>query len=444
MGALFGTDGIRGRVGSYPLDAATLMRLGAVLGADHRDVFICWDTRESSSIIYDALASGIAQVGGNAVPGGVLPTPAAAILVRRHGFDAAISISASHNPYEDNGIKIFGPGGMKLPDEVEGAIEAKLAALPEIAPDGACGSSPSHKSVTGYLDDYVETLRAWLLPVRPLTIVIDCANGASAEPARRLFGPLGAVIINDSPDGKNINDACGSLHPEGLQRRVVEAGADIGVALDGDGDRAVFVDETGRVRDGDYTLLLLARDLQCRRLLASNTVVTTVMANMGLEMEMNRMGIRVVKVPVGDRYVLAEMMRTGAILGGEQSGHTIRLDLGPTGDGLITTIVVTNILSASSGTLSELCQPLQKFPQVLLNVPVRAKVDFDELEDVREAVESIERQLEGRGRLLLRYSGTEMFARIMIEGPEYDEIKSLADDVAGRIRVRIGIDGGSR
>lgn len=441
MGALFGTDGIRGKAGQYPLDRETLSKLGRILGEGGKRILICWDTRESSSGIYRALAGGIVHARGTPVPGGVLPTPAVATLAHRHGFDAAISISASHNPYEDNGIKIFGAGGWKLPDAVEESIEARLGSMPSLAPGTIHGAASGEASepAAAFVGDYVAGLRGRLAIARRVRIVVDCANGASTEPARRLFEPLGAELINDSPNGRNINEGCGSLHPARLQEKVLAAGAEIGIALDGDGDRAIFVDETGTIRDGDFTLLILARALHEEGRLASDTVVATVMANMGLELALNGMGIRLIKAPVGDRYVLAEMNRWGAILGGEQSGHTIMLDLAPTGDGLLTSIAVLNVLSAGAQPLSQLCSAMKKYPQVLLNVQVRERRDFEGIPAVRDMARRVEHQLGGRGRLLLRYSGTEMLARIMIEGEDHEVIEGMAAELAGVIRAEVGV-----
>ncbi|MBI2839582.1 MAG: phosphoglucosamine mutase [Acidobacteria bacterium] len=439
MGTLFGTDGIRGKAGRYPLDHETLFKLGLILGEGGKRILICWDTRESSSGIYRALAGGIVHALGAPVPGGVLPTPAVATLAHRHGFDSAISISASHNPYEDNGIKIFGPGGWKLQDAVEESIEARLAAAPASGANVGDGSLDALEPALGFVADYVASLRERVAIARPVRIVVDCANGASTEPARWLFESLGAELINDSPNGRNINEGCGSLHPAQLQEKVLSAGAEIGIALDGDGDRAIFVDETGTIRDGDYTLLILARALHEEGRLAADTVVATVMANMGLEVALNGMGIRLLKAPVGDRYVLAEMNRSGAILGGEQSGHTIMLDLAPTGDGLLTSIAVLNVLSSGTQPLSALCAAMKKYPQVLLNVQVRERRDFDGMPAVRAMARRVEHQLGGRGRLLLRYSGTEMLARIMIEGEDHEAIEGMAAELAGVIRAEVGV-----
>ncbi len=435
MGALFGTDGIRGKAGVYPLDDDTLIRLGSVLGTGARSVFICWDTRQSSTSIYAALAAGIQQAGGHVIPGGVLPTPAAAVLAQKHSFGAAVSISASHNPYEDNGIKIFGAGGKKLPDEEELAIESAIAQSPSHAVPMA---TTAGASTAAYINDYVAALKRHADFKRIPRIAIDCANGASAKAAQKLFAPLDAMIINDSPDGRNINDQCGSLHPASLQNIVRETGAEIGVALDGDGDRAIFVDETGQVRDGDYTLYILARAMSSSGNLPGNLVVSTVMANMGLDVALREAGITLIKTTVGDRYVLAEMEKRGATLGGEQSGHTILLDMQPAGDGLLTTIVVLNILTAADRPFSQLCAPMRKFPQVLLNVPVREKKVFDEIPEIHQKAGMIEKELQGRGRLVLRYSGTEMMARIMIEGENHGEIEGMAAGLAALIGEQLG------
>ncbi|MEW6368508.1 MAG: phosphoglucosamine mutase [Acidobacteriota bacterium] len=438
MERLFGTDGIRGKAGVYPLDDETLNALGELLAAPRRRILICWDTRESSCAIYTALAAGIERGGGEAVPGGTLPTPAASTLAQKYGFDAAVSVSASHNPFDDNGIKIFGPDGRKLPDEVESAIEERLGAARSGGSPGSI-SHPRPKADSRFLDDYVAGLQTHLSIARPIRIVVDCANGASSEAAHRLFDGLGASFVHDAPDGRNINRDCGSLHPGALQQRVAETGADLGAALDGDGDRAIFVDETGVVRDGDYTLFLVADHLHRAGLLRGNLVVTTVMANMGLDAALSDRGIGLAKTPVGDRYVLAEMDRRGSVLGGEQSGHTIRLDLQPAGDGLLTTIVVASLLSATDLPLSGLCAPMKKFPQVLLNVPVREKRDFGKLPAVRAYMQEVERRLRNRGRLVLRYSGTEMLARVMIEGEDQAEIEGMAQALAAEIRREVGV-----
>lgn len=437
MGELFGTDGIRGKAGVYPLDSITLSRIGQVLARSTAKIFICWDTRDSSETIYEALAGGIIAAGGHPVAGGVLPTPAASVLARKHGFDAAISISASHNPYEDNGIKILGSGGRKLPDDAEERIEAEVLSNGTTPAPAVKGVTPAESAST-FVTDYCSFLSSHLALPRTPKIVVDCANGASTEAARRLLTPLGTHFIHDHPNGRNINDGCGSLHPESLQHAVIENKADIGVALDGDGDRAIFVDERGQVRDGDYTLYWIARHLQADNSLAGNTVVTTIMANMGLEVALARHGIAVRKTSVGDRYVLAEMDRCGAVLGGEQSGHTIRLDLGPAGDGLLTTVVVLNILAASGQPLSALSDGMHKFPQVLINVRVREKRDFSEIPDVDNMARAVQERLDGKGRLVLRFSGTEMLARVMIEGEDGRQIDRMANELADAIRKHLG------
>ncbi len=453
---LFGTDGIRGKAGEFPLDEATVeliaRALVANIGGDLNRaprLLIGRDTRESGPLIEAALTRSAAAAGATVESAGVITTPGVAFLTRAQGFDAGLVISASHNPFLDNGIKVFSPSGKKLADDMEQRIERDIAeamdsgrgeSLTPISA-GVLSDSRAHEAEyhAAYLD-YLVNVVASGLRLEDMRIGIDCANGAACAFAPELFRRLGArvEVIADAPDGRNINEGCGSLHLEGLQRLVSERHLDLGIAFDGDADRALFVDAEGRLVDGDATLLILADELKRRDLLAGNTVIATVMSNIGLELALQAHGIELIRANVGDRYVLEELLSRQAKLGGEQSGHIIFPDISLAGDGMITAIEMMRAVKASGLTLAALAGEMKRYPQVLVNVRVSRKVPFDEIPEVRAAIHQLENGLQGRGRLLVRYSGTENLARVMIEGEEQGRIEAQANALADCIRTAIG------
>ena len=437
---LFGTDGIRGRALEPPLDEATVRRLGAALAEELRgssstpSVLLAGDTRRSTEILAGWFASAFRGHGGTVTWGHVLPTPAVSHLVRvaNGAYDAGVVISASHNPAPDNGIKILSPRGEKLADGVELRLEQRLHQLdPSMGP----GLPPADG---GLADRYLDLLAATHTepePLRGLRLVVDAAHGAASVIAGPLLERLGASVdsIACSPDGRNINDGYGATAPQQLAAAVVQSRADGGIALDGDADRAVLVDEAGRVLDGDDILLGWARDLKRRGLLPGGRVVATIMSNLGLEQALERDGMTMIRCPVGDRSVWLAMQEHGAALGGEQSGHVICAHHAVTGDGLLT---ATHLLAVAvrRGTPVSALSDLQRLPQVLMNVHVRQKPPFDEVPGIATALADAEERLTGRGRILLRYSGTERMARVMVEGEDGDEIEALARGLAETLR----------
>ena len=444
---LFGTDGIRGRAGEFPLDPGTVVRLGRALVEHLREsglsghLVIGYDTRESSEPICASLVQGIHAGGGEGVVAGVLPTPAVAYLTRADGFDAGVVISASHNPYRDNGIKVFTGDGSKLPDSDEALVEARLLDAGRDRP--LAGPDSPVVRVDGQLaDDYVthlvDSVRGWT-DLDGVRVVIDCANGASSHVAPRVLEALGveATFLFCEPDGTNINQDCGSLHPDALARAVRSAGAAAGLAFDGDADRCLAVDDTGRVLDGDYILYLTARDLKRRGHLANDTVVATVMTNLWLEERFGEEGIRLLRTPVGDKYVLEEMVRGGHALGGEQSGHIIFRDFATTGDGLLTGLMLLAAWKADGRRLSDMAAGITPCPQVLINVEVVTKPDLPSHAQLGPLLRRATQALAGRGRLLVRYSGTEPLARVMAEGRDADEIRRIAGEVADALRAHL-------
>jgi phosphoglucosamine mutase len=463
MKRLFGTDGMRGEAGVFPLDAETVKtvgrslarRLGERLGRAPR-VVTGRDTRESGGWIESAFAEGARESGARVDAAGVITTPGVAYLARTLPADAGVVVSASHNPYRDNGIKIFAPDGRKLDDATERLIESDIYAAregaktvegvavgnvrgvgEEVRSDVDGQSSEALRSL--YLEYLCDEVGAGL-SLEGLTVVVDCANGAACGFAPALLSRLGArvIAINDSPDGRNINLDCGSLHTEHLCRRVVEERAHVGVAFDGDADRSLFADARGRLVDGDATLWVLAKLMQSRGALAGDRVVATVMSNIGLELALGSRGVELLRADVGDKYVLEELLRTGSALGGEQSGHIIFPRTSLAGDGMITTLNLLRAVREEGRPLGELTEGFERYPQVLVNVRVREKLPFDEVGEVARVAEEVRARLEGRGRLLLRYSGTEPLARVMIEGPGLEEIESLAENLAEVIRRTLG------
>lgn len=448
MTRLFGTDGIRGLANTPPLTTELAFRLGRQLVATliqhdptkKTRLVVGRDTRLSGPMLEGALVSGALSAGGDVYAVGVLPTPAIAFLTRRLEAHGGVVLSASHNPFEDNGIKIFSSEGSKFPDAWEEEIEGRLNG-PDTAPwpTGVdIGRLVVHEAAEA---DYIAHARA-ACPhdLRDVRVVLDCAHGATYRVAPEIFRRLGADVrvLNASPDGQNINRGVGAMHPEGLQKEVLRSGAHLGLAFDGDGDRLISVDEAGQIRDGDYALAICGRHLATRGQLKGGTVVTTVMANLALDRTLTKAGIGLAKVAVGDRYVLEEMLRIGANLGGEQSGHLLFLDHATTGDGIVSALQLIGVMRESGASLGELAQCLVKFPQVLVNVRVKSKPPVGSIPDLAERMQGLEAEMNGAGRILLRYSGTESLLRVMIEGEEQARIEHMAEELAGIIRRAIG------
>ena len=450
MKALFGTDGIRGEAGQFPLDSATVSAIGYSLAlhlagtVEAPEIVIGRDTRESGEAIERALVEGATRAGARCLSAGVITTPGVAYLTRALQAAAGVVISASHNPYLDNGIKIFAPTGQKMDDSVEGLIESDVFGNAEqhaVSTASRRSSSPDLERILR--EEYLNFLARKIgqgLDLHGLKIVVDCANGASSILAPALFSRLGAnvIAINASPDGRNINRDCGSLHIDSLQTRVVKERANFGVAFDGDADRSLFVDNEGKFVDGDATSWALAMYLKSHAQLKDDTVVATVMSNIGLEIAFRSEGIQLVRTDVGDKYVLEELMRRNASLGGEQSGHIILPELSLAGDGMITTLCLLKAIRESQKSLAQLTEGFKRYPQTLLNVRVRDKVPFAQLSTVQAEVNEVEELLSQHGRLLLRYSGTEPLARVMIEGDNQFKIEGYAQRIADAIEREIG------
>ena len=441
---LFGTDGIRGVAGEYPLDPLTAYAFGVALGKDaaahaaRPEILIGADTRESGSWIAEMVAGGLASQGVRVRYAGVITTPGVAYLTRTGSFVAGVVISASHNPYRDNGLKVFGHNGFKLPDSEEHLIEQEIFRLRA----GPVTPTPMALTVDEDLD---RQYLAFLLGISSLRldgvkIALDCGNGAAYRLAPELFRTLGAevVAIGCSPDGRNINLHCGALHLEALQEAVVAHGAAFGAAFDGDADRAIFVSAAGKVVNGDAVLLATGRALQAAGRLPGNTVVSTVMSNLGLEKAFEAQGIRMVRTPVGDKYVLEEMVRLGAALGGEQSGHVIFREFATTGDGMLTALRLFEIAHHAGVGLDELTADLQIYPQVLVNIRVREKKGLLELPAVAEQIRLAEEAFAGSGRVLVRFSGTEPLARVMVEGRNMQQVETFSANIATAIRRAMG------
>jgi phosphoglucosamine mutase len=441
---LFGTDGIRGKAGVAPLDHATVARVGAALvracgpaGRPMR-VLMARDTRESGVWIERELARGLAGGGAQVVSAGVLPTPAIAYLTPLGGYDAGIVISASHNPFEDNGIKVFGPPGEKLGEAEERAIEAIIHDA-SWQVDPAAEPQVVHEDLSAAYLEHARRILGDAGPSGGSRIVLDCANGATAALAPAFFRSLGFHVdaIGINPDGRNINLQCGSTHLDALRARVVDAGAELGIAFDGDGDRALFVDHRGQVVDGDAVLLLAADQLKREGGLPGDAIVATVMSNIGLELALRERGIAMDRCQVGDKYVVEEMQRRGIALGGEQSGHIIFAGHLMTGDGIGTALQVLRVMSATGRSLSDLAAALVTYPQILVNVRVRERADYTKVPAIADAIARVERRVNGQGRVLIRYSGTEPLLRIMIEGRHQDEITAWAADIADAVRAHL-------
>ncbi len=451
---LFGTDGIRAVAGEFPLDPITVARIGRSLTHQlieelgHPPALIIGrDTRASGAEIEAALTEGAKSAGAQVQSAGVITTPGVAYLTRATPFDAGVVISASHNPYQDNGIKIFTPSGRKLADETERRIEAEIAgaeAEPQVVENPATKSAASTDApVAHYRQQYVNYLVNEIgrgINLTGLGIGLDCANGAASAIAPVVFEKLGATVrvIFAEPDGQNINAGCGSLHTEGLRDLVITERLDLGVAFDGDADRALLIDETGALVDGDREMLILGDYLKQQGGLSGDVVIATVMSNLGLEIALRERGIELIRAQVGDRFVLEQLLARGAKVGGEQSGHVILPDIGLAGDGIVTALEVLRAVLASGRTLGGLASEMKTYPQVLVNVRVKSKPPLHRVPDVQTEVEKLELVLQGRGRLLVRYSGTENLARVMIEGEDQTIIEQQAHHLAKVIQQAIG------
>jgi len=452
---LFGTDGIRGVAGEYPLDRATVYAIGRALGQRlaerdrHARVLIGQDTRESSAWISQVLATGLEASRAKILSAGVITTPGVAYLTRENGYSAGIVISASHNPWHDNGIKVFGADGYKLSDDLEHAIEADIFAHVEQLAAGA--SQADHAGYSMLPGDaklrtqYAEWLASLVGPGRfgKLRVLVDCANGAASAIAPIVFQDcdINADFLHIDPNGRNINANCGALHPEHVAAEVVKSNGkyDMGITFDGDADRALFCDATGNVVNGDGVLLLAARDMKAHVLLHNDTVVSTTMSNMGLEAALKRSGIRMLRAAVGDKYVLEEMMKAGASLGGEQSGHILFRDMDTTtGDGILTALRVMEVVARAHKSLAELVADMKVFPQRIENVKVREKLPMDQLPSVMETIQAAERELDGNGRVVVRYSGTEKLARVMVEAESEDAMERHVKTIATALKNAIG------
>jgi phosphoglucosamine mutase len=453
MAKLFGTDGVRGKAGEYPLDAPTIRRLGAALvrvlrhddrpsdSAQGRPLkFLAGrDTRESGSWIERELAQGIQSQGASLTSAGIIPTPAIAYLTPRMGFTAGVVISASHNPFEDNGIKVFSGAGEKFTEALERQVEAIVA---DPSWQVSANALPTIEQ-SDYRAEYANHLKG-ILPdadrVRGMRIAVDCANGATTTVAPRLFQELGfdARCIGCEPDGRNINLKCGSTAPEGLAKLVRDGGYALGIAFDGDGDRAILVDGAGTIVDGDAMMLMCAKQMKAEGRLKGNAVVATVMSNIGLEIALRDAGIAMVRCPVGDKYVMEEMIQRKLSLGGEQSGHVIFSEYLFTGDGLATALNVLRTVMATGRDLAALAAELRTYPQVLMNVRVERKVDLTTVPQIAAVMSSVESRLAGNGRLLVRYSGTEPLLRVMLEGKDQDEIRRWGQEIVDAVKQHLG------
>lgn len=436
MKKLFGTDGIRGNASKYPFDDHALVRMGraiASITANGRKILIGRDTRESGERILSSLARGLIIGGAEVFDAGVTPTPAISQFLAKGGYSLGIVISASHNPFVDNGIKIFDKNGRKLSDGQEMEIEKMLADLPNVSDEANRGDiiAIAENLTSQYIKDILSKFEQNINRKIPKAVV-DCANGATYRVAPEICGRFidDIIVTHNEPDGKNINENCGSTHMEGLREKVLSTGSDVGIAFDGDGDRALFIDNKGNIIDGDHILAMLSLRLKENDSFKGSGLVSTIMANYGLEEAMNRANIKLYRTNVGDRYVWEKMIETDSYIGGEQSGHIIFRDHGVTGDGIVTALSVLEIMSSTGQSLNELASCLTKFPQILRNLPVKSKVPIEDLHKFREAVIDTENKLNGRGRVVIRYSGTENLLRIMIEGDDEESIRRYAETLA--------------
>ena len=440
---LFGTDGIRGVAGEYPLQPRLVKAFGTALAhwasehSEKPEVVIGMDTRESGQWLAEAVAGGLARGGVQSRFAGLITTPGVAYLTRIDTFVAGVMISASHNPYQDNGLKVFNHSGFKLPDEEEHRLEGEIFKLVDSSDD----IEPLPLAVDTGLDSrYVDFLASTFHgSLKGMQIVIDCANGASSHLAPKLFERLGAEVhaIGCSPDGRNINLNCGALHVENLRTEVLARGADLGIAFDGDADRSMFISRTGKLVDGDHVLLIVGRHLLSQGRLPGWHVVATVMSNLGLERALERSHIKLTRTPVGDKYVLEEMMRSGAAVGGEQSGHVIFRESATTGDGMLTAVRVLDVVVSTGKDLDELSADLHIYPQTLVNVRFKNKKPLAELDQVNHEIREVEREFGSLGRVLVRFSGTEPLARVMVEGPEIGRVQAGAARIAEALRTEL-------
>jgi phosphoglucosamine mutase len=453
---LFGTDGIRAVAGEPPLDPTTIFAVGLALAhtlrrdTDHPAVILGRDTRESSTWIASTLAAGLRAAGARMESAGIVPTPAVAFLARTHGFHAGVVVSASHNPWQDNGIKLFGADGFKLPDPVELVMEEEI--LHHAAQPGtrSVALDPAYQlpleDNRDFQADYIQFLIDSVpgLKLHGLRMVVDCANGAAAAIAPELFRRLNAhrsshiTLLNTTPNGRNINAGCGALHPEFVAAETERLGATLGLTFDGDADRCMLAGAHNNVLNGDIILLAAARDLKSRGLLTGDVVVATTMSNMGLEAALKRSGIRMVRAPVGDRYVLQQMNRHKAALGGEQSGHILLPHLATTGDGLLTAMVILDLIARTGQSIDQLTADLRVYPQVIVNVKVREKRPLESIPAVAASIRAAEEDLKDSGRVVIRYSGTEALARVMIEAESEASMQRHADAIADAIRNELG------
>ena len=449
MSRLFGTDGVRGEANvgltpelAYRLGRAATLYFGKRSGHELPEILIGRDTRLSGTMLESALAAGICSAGGKAIIAGVIPTPAIAYLAKKMGFTAGIVVSASHNPFYDNGIKFFGGDGYKLPDETEDEIEAIVHRIE--SDDKLDRPKGSGIGAVEYRRDLSEVYARFVLSTMSerldnMKIVLDCANGAAYEVMPQILRSLGAdlVVINDKPDGTNINDGCGSTHLDALKKAVTEHGADIGIAHDGDADRCLCVDEKGEVIDGDHILVMCGMAMMKEHRLARNTIVTTVMANIGFHQAVKREGMKAEITKVGDRYVLENMLKNGYSLGGEQSGHIIFTDFSTTGDGPITALQVLGALKRSGRKASEAGACMISYPQLLVNVTVKSKDGWEENESIRGIIAKCDAELGENGRILVRPSGTEPLIRVMAEGPDQDRLETVCKKIADVVKKEL-------
>lgn len=447
---IFGTDGVRGHANKFPMTVEIALALGRAAGkifrrhkGKHR-VVIGKDTRLSCYMFENALISGLCSMGVDTLMLGPMPTPAVAFITRAYRADAGVVISASHNPFNDNGIKFFSSEGFKLPDSWEEEMEALVAkddfddCLPA---DDECGRNTKINDADGRYIEFAKATFPRKCSLKNIKIALDCANGAGYKVAPLVFRELDAQVFmyGNSPNGLNINDRCGSLHPETIQKAVIDHRADVGIALDGDADRVVMVDENAQIVDGDTILAICARDMQKKGILRNNKVVATVMSNLGFMKAMEQFGIEVVRSQVGDRYVIQDMLKHDANLGGEQSGHMIFLDHNTTGDGLVCALQVLRIMIETDSKLSDLATIFTRYPQACVNIKVASKPPLDSLHSVKEAQKSVEKTLGDSGRVLVRYSGTENICRIMVEGPKFKQVHQMANAIAAAVQNEIGV-----
>jgi phosphoglucosamine mutase len=449
MGKLFGTDGIRGIANKYPMTPEMAVKIGQaislILKSDGRRprIIIGKDTRLSGYMLENALVAGITSMGADAISIGPIPTPGIAFITKNMDADAGIVISASHNPFEDNGIKVFSGTGFKLPDKMENDIEELIFSeniLEKLAKSSDIGKASRETDAAGRYIVFLKQTFPGNLSLEDMKIVIDCANGATYRVAPLLFKEMRAKLeaINISPDGININLNCGALHPEELAREVVRSAADIGFAFDGDGDRLIVVDEKGNILKGDQVMAICTKYLKQEGCLKNNMLVTTVMSNIGLSLSLEKMGVRQIKSKVGDRYVLEEMLKNDAVIGGEDSGHLIFLDYHTTGDGILSALQLLKVIKKEKRPVSELSKIMKVFPQVTINVNVKSKPPIEQQDDIISSIKNAEKELGDKGRVLVRYSGTQSICRVMVEGPTEKETENLARLIAGAVEKKLG------